>query len=394
MNGEHLLQYLNQIDDALVQETCALAAAPGAKRPKRWQKALASAACVCLVLGSAFGVLVKLGYFSAGCGAWPGTIVDGVYYYTVPHSGAWRYTPGGESEKLVSTLFMDGWLVNENGLYFDSGRSLYRKDLTTGRVTRLYTASFWQCSHIAFSLEEDGTIILTVYDKHRERLQQLLLDGLTGAVLRELSGWIDYSRVRYGDAEGYQMAEYRYYTCGNNTYELVWTEDLNGDASNDLLLNGRSVLPEGYYAVFRPKQDGVNGNLLVDVYTGRKGDYWQTQKCLLIRADGSTVLLQEYHSYNAVTPDGKYLFYQGTTYDADGNEVQSDTILCCEADTGASWPLPMDADTPQYALTADGEYLYTSAPWADEQACWRIVYDADGRPSALTLVDSDIRSAD
>lgn len=390
MNGEHLLQYLGQIDDSLVQECCA---PMRVRTPKRWQKALATAACICLVLGGAFGALVKLGYFSAGCGGWPGTIVNGVYYYQQSHSGAWCYAPGGSSKKLVSSLFMDGWLVNENGLYFDNGRTLYRKDLASGRVQRLYTASRWECSHIAFSLEEDGTVVLTVYDKHRERMKQLLLDGLTGKVLQDLSGWVDYSNVLYGDGDGYRMYEYRYYSCGADTYELVSATDLNGDASADLLLNGESVLPEGWYVVFRPVQEDMNGNLLVELYTGRKADHWQNLNDLLIRTDGSTVLLREHHSYEACTPDGRYLFYQGTTFDEQGNEVQTDVLYCMNADTGESWPLPVDANTPQYSLTTDGEYLYTSAPWADEQACWHILYDEAGRPASLSLVSDDIRNA-
>ena len=389
MNGEHLLRYLGHIDDSLVQECCA--AVP--QRPKRWKNVLAAAACVCLVLGSTLGVLIKLGYFSAGCGGWPGTIVNGVYYYQRPHSGAWCYTPGGSSKKLVSSLFMDGWLVNENGLYYDSGRSLYRKDLVTGKVQRLYTASWWECSHIGFSLEEDGSVVLTVYDKYKERLQQLLLDGMTGTVLRELSGWIDYSGVAYGESNGYQMYEYCYYTSGEDTYELVYTTDLNGDPSADLQLDGVSVLPQGWYLVFRPVLEDMNGNLLAELYTGRKSDYWQNHRILLIRADGSRVLLDEYHNYEACTPDGRYLFYQGTTTDAQGNTVQTDVLHCMDAETGQSWPLPMDASTPQYSLTADGTHVYTSAPWADEQACWRIVYDEAGRPSALTLITADLHNA-
>jgi len=390
MNGEQLLGYLGYLDDALIQQH----SGPAQKKPvPRWKKALAAAACVCLVLGSSFGVLVKLGYFSAGCGSWPGTIVNGAYYYTVPHSGVWRYTPGGQSEKMLGALWMDGWLVNENGLYFSSGRSLYRKDLQTGRTEKLYTAPFWHSSHIGFSLEENGSVVLTVYDKHRDRQQQLLLEGLTGAVLQQLSGWVDDSLVRYGISNGYRMYEYRWYTCGDAVYELVYATDQNGDASGDLLLNGRSVLPEGYYVVFRPRQDGLNGNLLVDVYTGKKGDYWKTQKTLLIRADGTTALL-EYRSYDIATPDGRYLLF-GRTIDAvvQGSAAANSPIGCCDTVTGEVWPLMMEAETDVYAMTGDGVYLYTSAPWAEEQVCWRVEYDPAGRPAALTMVSADIRHA-
>ena len=394
MNGEHLLNYLGFVEDELIQECCA----PQNNRRKhpavplrRW---LAAAACVCLVLCGTFGAMIKLGYFSAGCGGWPGTIVNGRYYYTVPHSGVWCYVPGAESKKLVSFLRMDGWLVNESGLYFDRGRSLYRKDLTTGEEQRLYTARWAESSHIGFSLKEDGTVVLTVYDKRRERQRQLLLDGETGTVLQELSGWIDYRDIRYGFDGGYPMYEYRYYLCGDAIYELVEVEDLNKDASYDLRVSDRSVLPQGWYVISRPQQEDMNGNLLVEIYTGRRDEAWKTQQTLLIRKDGSTVLLPGQHRYESVTPDGRYLFRNGTAYDAQGNAVQTETIWCLDADTGATWHLTMDAVAPQYEFTTDGIHLYTTAPWAEEQACWRIEYDQTGRPVALLLVSAEIRNAE
>ena len=388
MTREQLFMAIGHCDDRLLEECMDYRAA---KIPRR----LLAAACVLLgVLGS-FGTALKLDYFKAGCSGWPGTIANGVYYFTIPHKGAYAYHPdGGETLKIRCALWMDGWLVNESGLYFDRGRSLYRKDLTTGEEQRLYTARWAESSHIGFSLKEDGTVVLTVYDKRRERQRQLLLDGETGTVLQELSGWIDYRDIRYGFDGGYPMYEYRYYLCGDAIYELVEVADLNGDASYDLRVSDRSVLPQGWYVISRPQQEDMNGNLLVEIYTGRRDEAWKTQQTLLIRKDGSTVLLPGQHRYEAVAPDGRYLFRNGTAYDAQGNAVQTETIWCLDADTGATWQLPMDAVTPQYEFTTDGIHLYTTAPWAEEQACWRIEYDQTGRPVALLLVSADIRNAE
>ena len=71
MKANDLLDMIGNVDDNIIEE---------AKQKKkailsRWTKWLATAACLCLVLGGiaagGFNVLHRLGYFSLGCGALP-----------------------------------------------------------------------------------------------------------------------------------------------------------------------------------------------------------------------------------------------------------------------------------------------------------------------------------
>lgn len=118
MKAIDLLDMIGNVDDSIIEE---------AKQRKkealpRWTKWIAVAACLCLVLGGiavgAFNTLHRFGYFSSGCNALPGTIIDGDYYYYYPHSGLWRYSDG-KAEKLISAFWMRGYEINEKGLYYD-----------------------------------------------------------------------------------------------------------------------------------------------------------------------------------------------------------------------------------------------------------------------------------
>ena len=104
MTGQQLFERLGYIQPAYVAEAEAFQV-----KPRRCLRLAAAAACLCLLTAFAVNTLGRFGYdFRAGCGAWPGTIVEGVYYYNVPHSGVWRYVPGEEPEKLLSTYWEEG----------------------------------------------------------------------------------------------------------------------------------------------------------------------------------------------------------------------------------------------------------------------------------------------
>ena len=51
----------------------------------------------------------------------------------------------------------------------------------------------------------------------------------------------------------------------------------------------------------------------------------------------------------------------------------------------------MDQDLTLYSVTSDGEYVYSCAPWGEEQIQWKLEYDEIGRPAAMRLVDKNIR---
>ena len=136
MRAEDILNALDHVDPALV--------GAADRKPRLWPKRLrrfaAAAACFALVLGLGFHTLLRFDYFRSGCSAWPGSIVDGTYYFRVAHSGLWRWSEEGGTEKLLSTYWYDGSAVNGYGIYFSRGRTLYILPHATGKTEKLYTA--------------------------------------------------------------------------------------------------------------------------------------------------------------------------------------------------------------------------------------------------------------
>ena len=42
-------------------------------------------------------------------------------------------------------------------------------------------------------------------------------------------------------------------------------------------------------------------------------------------------------------------------------------------------------------LPSDGVYVYSCAPWEEAQIQWKLVYDENGKPAAMQLIDKNIR---
>lgn len=127
MRPETLLYAIGEVDDAAVQD----ARDPKLKRPHRWRRWLVTAACLCLVV---LGIWTArrfdyLDFLRTGCAASIGTVVDGDYYYHVRHRGLYRYDPEtGERQQILSTFWYNSYQVNEYGVYYIGGKSLYVLD--------------------------------------------------------------------------------------------------------------------------------------------------------------------------------------------------------------------------------------------------------------------------
>ena len=183
----------------------------------------------------------------------------------------------------------------------------------------------------------------------------ILLDGHSGAVLEVL-----YENLPYSEDEPVR----RIYTVGDRTITLegVGYSDLH------LLEEGKSLLPEGIEPEPWPVWTG-NG-LLVRLWD-REAEDMAGQ--LLLTAEGDFPIKNAHSWWDGA---GAYLY----TVDDDGE------VLCYAIHSGEIFRLACDADRDVYELETDGRYLYTTAPWADGQVCWRIEYDADGRPDRLVHV--------
>lgn len=380
MRPDDILDAIGGVDEQHIQS----AGAARRKRLPRWARALATVACIVLVLAVGIDTLVRFEFLTAGCSAYPGTIIGDAYYYRVAHSGIWKYTEEDGAEFLLSTYWEDGTLINDYGLYFDRGRSLYVKAHDTGKVTRLYTASLTESSHIGLDLEPDGTVIVTIYNKHQEYYLQLRLDGITGEILETVTPITAYS----ADTLRYTQSTFQ---VGDRVVKLEPVVDSGLDwTPYTLTENGVCILPEGVYLGRWPEYVGDNLYFNAD---SREASTASAETVFLVRPDGSDLLLSRPAHYYC-GGDENFLFY--VDYDTAANTDDTDDgyhsqVGCYEIATGEYWLLPREGgeDIDVYEFASDGQVLYSSCPWDHAQALWHIVYE-NGRPASLKLVDEDI----
>ena len=382
MNREQLFEGIGGLDEALLvrsegraqsRERRQLKWDEKIRRKKRLRRWLTVAACVALVILGTAEVIDRMGYLRMGCSAWAGTLVDGVYYYNVSHSGVWRYTPQDGSRRIVSAWEADGWQVNAYGIYYTQGRSLYVREHESGKKRRLYRAGLFESTDIGLSMQTDGNVVVRVYNRRKDivyEVYELLLNGVTGNVLGEVTEKVSYSE------KGLLYSE-SHFQVGERQLILVKEE---GKEGYDLLENGESLLPEGrrlessnwirYYGstLFLPfcrEKDAVSSDYLV------------------VRPDGSDSILES-GNRSFLTGTDDFLFY------LIGNAGTVNTLWCMEIATGECWQVQKNREITIYDMVTDGEWMYTCVPWSEEQVCWRLVYDESGRPAILELVSEDI----
>ena len=336
-----------------------------------WIKLGVLAACLCLVIVGTLDTLKRFDYDLLGgsCTVSPGTILNNDYYYFVPHKGIMRYTPGGESELILSTYWFEDWQVNEYGIYYQQDLSLYVRVHQTGECHKLYSASWSECTHISFEIRGDGNIIFIGSNKNEEVRYELLLDGVSGALLEtvmEPTKYDDYE-IAYSDAHK---------TIGDREFILV---DIGRDTLCDLTESGKSVLPAGM--LVRKNSSEYWGDALW--FSVWQEDMSDTQEAFIILyPDGRNEIVtlpSEYYCGG----NTEYLFYP----------KNNSQVWCTEVSNGETWALQMNIATENiHDLTTDGVYIYTTAPWANEQSCWQLACDDSGKPIGMKLVSTDVTS--
>lgn len=369
MKSKRILDALGQVEEQYVAE-----AAPARKKLPRWGRALTLAACLCLVVLSGAEIIDRYEWFRAGCSASPGTIVGDTYYFSEKGSGIYSYAPGEGTKKELSTFWYEGWLVNDYGIYYKQGHSVYVQIHESGRRIRLYTASWFKYTHIGFSLDADGSVIVTQYNKHREVEDEVRIDGVTGAYIETVTPSVSYDDV-WGDLViPYSRANF---TLGDRTLTLT---PIGKENRFHLYENGENILPEGL-TVDNYNQYGDNIWFDISLWDG------STHTCYVATPSGEDqIVTLPSHYYDTGT--GDYLFYSDEALNEDYSSEW--TVWCLDWHTGESWPLEFDWDGADfYSLVTDGEWFYSCAPWSDAQTCWRLVYEA-GRPAALALVSENV----
>lgn len=374
MKNTRLFEALNNVDERLIAE-----ASPENKRNikfkyMRWAKRVAVVACIGLIFIGAIDTLGRLDYtFEANCGAFLGKIVDGIYYYFEPHKGIMKYTPEGESELLLHTYwFGEDWEVNEYGIYYRDDMSVYVCDHETGKRTKLYTSDSTENTHMRFKLWKDGNILVTNYNKEKQIVYEVLVNGKSGGVIET-------------------VMEKTPYNVANNVYYSdmhLWIGDREiilepQDEKREVFIateNGENILPDDFY-VTRHYQDAYKNILLLHKHNDEN-----YKTVFAIYPDGTNQELQ-------LPPYGNYSGNDKFLYHA---EPLEDAISCVDARTSESWYLKIETNGKEYKdahnVVSDGEYMYTCGPAGGETSLWKLVYDETGKPIKISLLDSDIKS--
>ena len=379
MTNEQLSASLNGLSDELLAECNARR-----QRPKRsWRTALVKAACIALVLFSGIYVAGRFDYsLGAGCASSPGTVADGRYYYHVRHSGLWCYDPAeGTNERVLSTFWYDSCAVNDYGIYYRRGGTLYVQVHETGERIELYTAP-WECTRLFFSLLGDGRIDAQLrFDSDVMLWDEYLLDGRSGEVLEVWQQHVPFD-------EGFDhFYENTHLLLGGHEFTLVpGGQRDDGVALYRLLRDGEDVTPEGTLLVEWGLTMLRSGQYaLVECVESETFPYG----LLCLGADGSVTPLPRRNSRSYTAAADGFIYYD--QYEWQLAEQRYVGVGCRDIATGEEWILTVDrTDLTRelYDYTTDGTYFYSRAPWDSAHTVWRLVSDGDGRPAALEYVEA------
>jgi hypothetical protein len=189
MKPETISMAIGYIDNELIEAADALRNRK--KANNHWKRWAALAACLCLIVGSAITFLRGFP-IGVGNGNFLGVLIDGEYYYTTTFS-FYRYTPSTqERERIMSRFNVKdiGWRVNEHGLYYIKGRSLYVREHETGVSHRLYTANMNTTIGFADGAGAErlksGYINLRIFDSNRRNIypmRVIQIDAKTGEII-------------------------------------------------------------------------------------------------------------------------------------------------------------------------------------------------------------------
>lgn len=389
MKAENISLAVGLIDDDIIEATDELRSRKVKSVKKNHLKQLTiMAACLCIVIGAATVFLQGFPIVGANAGSYPGTIVDGSYYYRTPFS-FYRYT-AGEKERLMSTFYVPFWEVSDYGIYYTKGRpslsgrtiarSLYVREHETGKVRRLYTADRDKCTHVVIRAVLDGQIVLELFDWRESRDYPndnyiVWVDSIDGDVIREAS----VINEQWHALTSSGNTEYEY-PIGDAVYRKVLRGDTVTDVWYDLLQDGEIFLPGTEYEDFNLRYYGRNLIIRYRRVDSPPGDEWLEN--LLVTPDGEVIQVR-----NGRFLDGTddYLFFIG---DFEPDHPREVPVYGYDIKTGGSVYLSsMDV----YEAVTDGTWFFTTTPWSNGKTnCWLLMYDADGKLIGLELWEKDI----
>jgi len=401
MNAESISIAIGSIDDDLIEAVDALrgnsaaalrgnsATALWSKRKPdiRWKRWTALAACLCLVVGIAAIFFQGFPILGAKCGGNPGVLINGSYYYATDFA-FYRYIPDQIRERLISSFFVSkrgGLRVDNYGLYYVKGRSLYVRVHETGASHKLYTAD----KEIWIRYIENGKLTFWLYDKRKlsdEFQPYVCVDVINGEIIweRAIAENEEYAILDSGNAN-------REYPVGSHIYRIIEIENpVTKMYHQELHLDGQPFIVPSENEYIEFWLEYYDSNLLIQyrAYSREPGDNYDEalgDYMYILASPGTTTELPS-ERYIAGTDD--YLFYLV----ADAPEAVTgpfpESLFSYNVTTGETRLLMAGMDI--YTAVTDGTWFFTNVPWSGRTDCWKLVYDGSGNLIGLELWAGDI----
>ena len=351
MKKENISDALNNIDFDMVEDVYESTQQKKKSNKSLWLKWGTVAACLCLcVMAITLNTLNRMDYFEESCSSYIGKVADGTYYYEVQREGIYSYNEANGTTKVLSSYWFDNWSVNEYGIYYNRGTTLYVLPHGSEKSEKLYSSA--SGSRIDFAVQPNGNIKVSVVGKvdgKYETLQSFFLDGASG---ERIDGNLSETIYQIGDRE------------------IIHLRQENGC---DVLENGKSILPEGMTVGNSPDafDDGIMFFINLD-----DSDVWSYYVAL---ADGNDYVIE-------IAGDPPFSIYDNYVIYLKDNE-----FWCLDARNNESWKLKMDAEEYRvYEFVIDGTTIYSCAPWSENQTCWKLNTDVNGKPISVSMTDENI----
>ncbi len=367
MSIPRIVSAMEYIDDDLVSGAVTYTRT---KKKNSWVKWGALAACLCLIVIGAIDTLSRFEYtMSANCSAYPGEVVNGDYYYHVDHEGVYCFADG-KSEKVLSTYWYDDWAVNEYGIYYQRGRTLFVQPHNSNTKVKLYTANTTDTTHIEFVLQPDGDVVVIHRNKKTTSAYEVLINGATGDLIATLT-----EPASYGKHNSKEKFNNTRYSIGDRLIEWVYSDEYD---RFQIFENGMSILPDDLFVQNHLEPFYSEDTLIL---YGWRADIADDETILIVlRADKTdSILYVPNESFVAGT--NEYLFYP----DHRGG------VYCLDLLTGDSWQLELagESQVNMHNISTDGNYLYSCSPKEHYHECWKVEYE-DKKPVRLSISQSDV----
>lgn len=351
MKKKNISDALNNIDFDMVEDVYESTKVKKKNKKSIWLKWGTVAACLCLCLMAiTLNTLNRMDYFEESCSSYIGKVVDGTYYYEVQREGIYSYDEANGTTKILSSYWFDRWSVNEYGIYYNRGTTLYVLPHGNEKSEKLYSSA--NGSRIDFAIQPNGTIKASVVGKvdgKFETLQKFYLDGVTG---ERVEGNLDETIYKIGERE---------------------VVHLRKGSGSDVLESGMSILPEGM--IVGNGAEAFNDGVMFFINSDGS-DVWTYY---VVLADGSNHTIE-------IAGDPPFSIYKTYVIYLKDNE-----FWCLDARTNESWELRMDTEEHRvYEFVLDGTTIYSCAPWSENQTCWQLNTDANGKPTSVSLTDDNI----